>query len=393
MNGMAFQKRGRRKSFSLFLSCTNNSLRRKAPSSRHDVFRRGSMSSSAFGMAYMPITPVPMELQLAAQGLEQFPSPAETAASVTVIAVGFNKLSSLPPSIVEYRNLRALHLNHNLLEDLPEELAALTELRELNLSSNPLRRLPNVLTRMPNLEVLNLDRTNLVEIPVGFQPARLRHLSLARNTITSLPEELFSHAGSLRVLLLHQNGLKMLPASLGGLIALEELDLSQNDLAVLPEELGHLLRLEILHLQSNRLRSLPRTIGQLRALRRLTLHENQLSGLPDSIGQLASLEWLDASHNDLTSLPDGIAGWTEMRHLVLSGNQLRSLPASFCRLPRLAHCFIQDNHLSDLPADDSTDGLPALQTMFISGNAFADDWAPPATYRKGVRKDEHGRTL
>lgn len=338
-------------------------------------------------------TKAPMKLQLAAQCLQQLPTPTDDAASVTEIDAGFNEIRSIPPSIARYRNLQALHLNRNLLEDLPDELVALTELRVLNLSCNPLRGVPRVLTRMPNLTVLHLDRTELAEIRPDFQPAGLDHLSLSLNSISSLPEELFANAKSLRILRLSRNRLETLPASLGSLAVLWELDLSQNDLQALPEELGQLRRLQTLHLQGNRLRSLPKSMGQLKSLRELIVHENQLDVLPDSIGQLDALDWLDASHNVLASLPGGIGGWTAMRHLVLSSNQLGSLPAGICRLPSLERCFLQDNHLSDLLADASAKGLPALKSVYISGNRFADDWAPPAPFRKAVCKDEHGHTL
>jgi Leucine-rich repeat (LRR) protein len=151
-----------------------------------------------------------MKLQLNAEGLDEIPeTTTETAAFVTELNVGFNKLRSLAPSIARYRNLRVLRLNHNLLEDLPEEIATLPELRELSLSSNPLRGFPRVLLRIPHLETLHLDQTGLAEIPADFRPGALVNLSLSRNQITAIPEGLFANGNLLRTLRLNQNRLKV----------------------------------------------------------------------------------------------------------------------------------------------------------------------------------------
>ena len=56
-----------------------------------------------------------------------------------------------------------------------------------------------------------------------------------------------------------------------------------------PAEIGQLTSLRQLNLDGNQLTSLPAEIGQLTSLTRLDLHGNQLTSLPAEIGQLTSL--------------------------------------------------------------------------------------------------------
>jgi leucine-rich repeat protein SHOC2 len=79
------------------------------------------------------------------------------------------------------------------------------------------------------------------------------------------------------------------PAEIGQLTALRELNLSVNQLTSLPAEIGQLTALRELYLNGNRLTSVPAVIGQLTALRVLYLHENQLTRVPAKIGHLTSL--------------------------------------------------------------------------------------------------------
>jgi Leucine-rich repeat (LRR) protein len=68
------------------------------------------------------------------------------------------------------------------------------------------------------------------------------------------------------------NALALLPAEVGGLTKLQELNLNDNHLESLPSELfSGCTQLSILHLNNNRLRALPSTIGNCQALK---VHSN-----------------------------------------------------------------------------------------------------------------------
>ena len=59
--------------------------------------------------------------------------------------------------------------------------------------------------------------------------------------------------------------------------------------------------------------AVPAEIGRLSALRELNLSDNQLTSLPAEIGQLTSLEELNLSGNQLTSVPAEIGQLTSLR--------------------------------------------------------------------------------
>ena len=85
------------------------------------------------------------------------------------------------------------------------------------------------------------------------------------------------------------------------------LDLSGVSLSqVVPACIGRLTALQELDLSRNQLTRVPAEIWQLTSLTRLWLDDNQLTSLPAEIGQLTSLEWLTLSGNRLTSVPAAV---------------------------------------------------------------------------------------
>jgi hypothetical protein len=100
------------------------------------------------------------------------------------------------------------------------------------------------------------------------------------------------------------------PAALGGLGALRELNLSRNQLTCVPTALGALTALSELQLPGNRLTSVPAELGNLTALKLLDLNGNNLTSVPAALGKLPALTQLYLYGNqmsldgkDLTSLP------------------------------------------------------------------------------------------
>ncbi|MCK4934216.1 MAG: hypothetical protein KAR79_01385, partial [Simkaniaceae bacterium] len=76
------------------------------------------------------------------------------------------------------------------------------------------------------------------------------------------------------------------------------------------------------------LTELPAEIGKLTALKELDLSSNQLIKIPAEIGELTSLYSLNLMSNQLTGLPVEIKSLTKLNHLLLSGNPLKSLHSS-----------------------------------------------------------------
>ncbi|MEM9117305.1 MAG: COR domain-containing protein, partial [Cyanobacteria bacterium P01_F01_bin.56] len=99
------------------------------------------------------------------------------------------------------------------------------------------------------------------------------------------------------------NQLSALPAEIGQLTNLQQLDLSANQLSALPAEIGQLTNLQQLDLSANQLSALPAEIGQLTKLTQLDLYFNEFSELPAVLKQL-SLSSIDLSGNPLPIPPE-----------------------------------------------------------------------------------------
>ena len=114
-----------------------------------------------------------------------------------------------------------------------------------------------------------------------------------------------------------------LPAELGGLLSLAELDLSNNQLSgEIPAALGSLLNLQRLDLSDNQLSGeIPSELGNLLNLYRLELDGNRLSGeIPAELGSLPNLEYLYLADNRLSGeIPVELGTIPNLR---LDGNQL-----------------------------------------------------------------------
>lgn len=121
-----------------------------------------------------------------------------------------------------------------------------------------------------------------------------------------LLEPLFDYFPNIRSLNLYFDDVAKLPAAIGNLTLLEELDLSSNDLTELPESIGNLRNLCTLNLTSNPLIRLPDSIGNLINLRFLRLPSNMLFELPDSLGMLEKLEELFIKGSSIKDLPDSV---------------------------------------------------------------------------------------
>ena len=150
------------------------------------------------------------------------------------------------------------------------------------------------------------------------------------------------------------------------------LGLEGNELSgEIPAELGSLSYLEELQLSFNDLSGeIPVALGSLANLRGLGLAGNQLRGeIPGQIGSLSNLEWLGLDGNQLSGrIPLELGGLSNLRALRLDGNRLSGeIPGQITSLSNLDRLWLAGNHLSgcvpaglrDVPDNDLGDlGLP-----------------------------------
>ena len=225
---------------------------------------------------------------------------------------------------------------------------------------------------------LELDKFGVT----GAVPAELGHLTalvdldLSGSRLTSIPAEI-GQLTSLKVLRINKNQLTSVPAEIGQLASLEKLYLDGNQLTSLPAEIGQLASLRKLYLNYNRLTSVPAEIEQLRSLERLYLGGNRLTSVPAEIGQLTSLEKLGLECNQLTSVPAEIGQLTSLSELYLHNNRLTSVPAEIGQLTSLWELFLLNNQLTSVPA--------AIRELKAAGCRVPRD--------AGVTVDESERTL
>jgi Leucine-rich repeat (LRR) protein len=164
--------------------------------------------------------------------------------NLTKLVLSHNKISELPPEIVELRGLEYLNLFNNNLEDLPSTVSALPRLRELNLALNRLCELPRGFGSFPALEILDMTYNNLVSSSFSANFAYL--------------------GGCLRALYMGDNDLKYFPPNMDKFVHLEVLVLRDNAIIQVPKEVAKCTKLRTLHIQSNQIMALPPELARLK---------------------------------------------------------------------------------------------------------------------------------
>jgi len=139
------------------------------------------------------------------------------------------------------------------------------------------------------------------------------------------------------------NGIAVLPESIGDLTVVGDLCLDGNKLVSLPESFGSLTVGGDLYLSRNKLESLLESFGSLTVGGGLYLGDNKLESLPESFGSLTVGGGLYLHFNQLQSLPESFGSLTVGGDLSLAGNKLVLLPESFGNLTVGGNLFLLDN--------------------------------------------------
>lgn len=178
-------------------------------------------------------------------------------------------LTEVPAEIFELADsLEILNLSGNRLSDLPDELACLYKLRILFCSQNDFEHLPEVIGRLPALQMLGFKSNRIATVPAASLPPSLRWLILTDNRI------------------------ERLPASIGKCLPLRKLMLAGNRLSHLPEEMANCRNLELIRLAANRFESLPDWLFRLPKLSWLAYAGNPVAAQAPA-SECAQIEWAD----------------------------------------------------------------------------------------------------
>ncbi|XP_029050098.1 leucine-rich repeat protein SHOC-2-like isoform X1 [Osmia bicornis bicornis] len=169
------------------------------------------------------------------RGLMEFPDAIRIYGShIQEIYLKWNKLTTLPPWIIELFNVTNIYLYGNMIKEIPSELCQMNQLTVLDLSSNKLEKLPSCIGCLINLKSLLLNE----------------------NFIDRLPTEM-NKMHNLEILSIAGNKFVVLPEWIGSLPKLKELNADNNHLKELPNRLTLSPKLSVISVCSNRLRYLP----------------------------------------------------------------------------------------------------------------------------------------
>lgn len=183
-----------------------------------------------------------------------------------------------------------------------------------------------------------------------------------------------------RVIQVHLDGNGLsgtIPAEVGNMKKLRELDLSQNWLTgEIPPSLSLLTNLEVLNLGWNLLTGgLERGLEDLPNLEWLLLEGNQFGGeIPVELAQLTSLQWVYLGHNDfIGEIPAELGMLSNLRFVQLQGNRLEGeIPVALANLDRLQLLNLADNRLTgEIPKE--LGNMSSLQELKLFDNGLSGE--------------------
>ncbi|XP_026234834.1 malignant fibrous histiocytoma-amplified sequence 1 homolog isoform X2 [Anabas testudineus] len=145
------------------------------------------------------------------------------------------------------------------LKSIPQTLPS--QVRSVDLQRNKLKRLISI-SRFTHLVELNLSRNMLIEFSNEMRHLdKLETLYMNQNNIRSIPEGIFPHLRSLKLVKLSTNRLAKLPSDINQCTSITYLDLSKNCLQSIQPLIG-LPKLEELLVEKNQLTELPSQLFQ-----------------------------------------------------------------------------------------------------------------------------------
>ena len=143
-------------------------------------------------------------------------------------------LTQFPAEILALADsLEVLELSNNYFKSLPDDFGQLQQLKIVFFNNNEFEEIPEVLSQCPALSMIGFKSNQIVRCAEQALPLTVRWLILT------------------------DNRLEQLPASIGQLSRLQKLMLAGNQLRSLPNEMAACQNLELIRLAANRLTALP----------------------------------------------------------------------------------------------------------------------------------------
>jgi len=205
----------------------------------------------------------------------------------------------------ELKGVKHVRLSCGLTE-FPRELFELAETLEvLDLSKNQLSRLPEDFGRFSKLRIAFFSENVFSEFPKVLSKCKvLSMIGFKSNQITNVPENALPE--TTRWLILTNNKIKKLPASIGKCKPLQKVALAGNLLETLPVEMANCKNLELLRISANKLQALPQWLLGLPKLSWLAFSGNPFSENRKRVDDLQEVDWTE--FEILEQLGEGASG-------------------------------------------------------------------------------------
>mgnify|MGYP000548424110 CR=1 FL=1 len=185
---------------------------------------------------------------------------------------------------------KSLKLSYGLTE-FPAEIFELADTLEIiDLSGNQLSSLPADFGRLKNLKIAFFSDNLFTEYPaVLVNCPQLEMVGFKANQIASIPSEALST--NLRWLILTNNRIESIPASIGKCARLQKCMLAGNRLKELPGEIVNCKNIELLRISANRFEALPAWLLSLPKLSWLAFASNPFCYKNHGEDHLAEITW------------------------------------------------------------------------------------------------------
>ncbi|KAG9242518.1 hypothetical protein BJ878DRAFT_515027 [Calycina marina] len=206
----------------------------------------------------------------------------------------------------EYRGAKKLKISGGLKEFPKEVLDLFDTLEILDFSNNEgLSSLPKDMSRLHRLKVAFFSDCSFTTFPSELAQCRsLEMIAFKGNQMTTIPPN--SLPRKLRWLILTNNAITSLPASIGHCFRLQKCMLAGNKLSSLPEEMSHCRKLGLLRLSSNNLSSFPSWLFNLPELSFFSFAGNPCAPASVDNPTLDDIHWSSLSVQHL--LGEGASG-------------------------------------------------------------------------------------
>jgi len=257
------------------------------------------------GAVTVPVSANATVVEFTQNNLPEFPVNVLQMKLVETIDFSENKITLIPPEIVNIgATLVVLNLSYNNIGTLPMQIGQLRKLEELHLHKNKLQSLPDSIGDLGALQLLSLGENKLTSIPPSIGKLKqLRRLNIAYNVGVSIPNEL-SQCTQVYWIDISGNKYKQFPQAFISFKLLEILEANNNEFESLPQNFSTAFPLlQQIRLAHNKLNSLPADLGALQGLEELEVTFNNLTALPKSLAKSRAFVQVD---NNPLQLPQDV---------------------------------------------------------------------------------------